>query len=1117
MKLSLRSALVGTSALASCGIAAPATAQQGPTDPAPVVQGQAAHGESSPEATDDILVVGVRRALRTASERKRNADTFVDSITATDIGAFPDKSVAEALQRVPGVTVARTSQGDATHYPAEPSAVIIRGLTQVRSEINGRDSFSASSGNGLNFADVSPDLLAAIDVYKNQSADMIEGGIAGTVDLRTRLPFDQAGTQFSLSADGNYGTLSKKVQPDVSGLVSTRFETPLGEFGIMASGAYSKVDTISQGAMLTRYVPFAAGVFGPEQTYIPNGFLETRTRYSRERKGASAAFQWESPDKTLLFTTQYNRSDYDNIANENSFTSYWGYVPQTTPQTTLFTDPYFIAPPAGGAPFVFGSNGQFQSGVITSSLGAGGYGSTDANGNYIPTSTNIFGVLPNGQPYIQPCNYTTNGNVPCRLGVPINTTTRYIGDKQRISDLSFSLKWSPTERLSVKVDYQHVAASSRTDDTTFNLRTFANIALNTTGTYPSVKLLAPSGYNTYGADPLSNSANYAPDSIMDHITDSHGKLDAFRADASYKIGSPWLDEILVGGRYANRRQEHSWSAYNWQSISSDWGVNPGASSFVDSGPTYAPDGTIIFQGYEPGWYETKSFGQNILGGGIIDHSQFIFPTDAVTSNIAELAKRFSVAGQTDQGGVASSNWIPICDRPQNVPGTCFTPGEMLNVSERTKSAYAMVKFGGPDAHLFGDTTLRGNIGLRWVEMIVRSGGATTFAQPFDDASVNCLPLNAAQAAALAANPYLITPACLAAASASDRAYSSGGVVTSTITSKHTNFLPSLNLRLDLSPHWLIRFAASRALSNPDIGLLKNFTIIQRDSLTQADIVPGNPNLVLDAQGRPVSYNFGYSAQITNPRLKPITANQIDLGLEFYSAKAGSFSIDLFYKKFFDYIQNGVFSVPITNNGVTRTIVATGPVNGSGASLKGFEIAYQRFFNFLPAPFDGLGVQLNYTRVENSGVKNTNLIIDTNPDGGGTATALSAQPGRINPGSLEQLSKNAFNAVLLYEKGKVGFRAAYNWRSRYLDSVNDCCLGFPVWHTAEGFLDSSVRFAFTKYLELNVQGSNLLGTKIRTEAEVLGPTDTDPNHKPLFLPGSVFETDRRIQVGARLKF
>ncbi len=92
---------------------------------------------------------------------KRNADTVVDSITATDIGSFPDKSVAEALQRVPGITVNRfAATSDTAHFSAEPSGVIVRGLPQVRSEFNGRDTFSANSSRGLSWGDITPELMA---------------------------------------------------------------------------------------------------------------------------------------------------------------------------------------------------------------------------------------------------------------------------------------------------------------------------------------------------------------------------------------------------------------------------------------------------------------------------------------------------------------------------------------------------------------------------------------------------------------------------------------------------------------------------------------------------------------------------------------------------------------------------------------------------------------------------------------------------------------------------------------------------------------------------------------------------------------------------------------------
>src|SRR6476646_4862739 len=183
-----------------------------------------AQSSAEPGSKNAIVITGTRRALRTSQQIKRNADTVVDSITATDIGAFPDKSVADALQRIPGITVNRfAATSDTAHFSAEPSGVIIRGLPQVRSEFNGRDTFSANSSRGLSWTDITPELLAGVDAYKNQTADMIEGGIAGTVNLRTRLPFDATGQLIQIGARANYGDLDKKLTPDLNAFYSNRW------------------------------------------------------------------------------------------------------------------------------------------------------------------------------------------------------------------------------------------------------------------------------------------------------------------------------------------------------------------------------------------------------------------------------------------------------------------------------------------------------------------------------------------------------------------------------------------------------------------------------------------------------------------------------------------------------------------------------------------------------------------------------------------------------------------------------------------------------------------------------------------------------------------------------
>ncbi|QNN65149.1 TonB-dependent receptor plug domain-containing protein [Sphingomonas rhizophila] len=348
--------------------------------------------ETSPAnaATDDpttVIVTGQRRALATSRNIKRNADTVVDSITATDIGAFPDKSVAEALQRVPGITVNRfAATSDTAHFSAEPSGVIVRGLPQVRSEFNGRDSFSANSSRGLSWGDITPELMAGVDTYKNQTAEMIEGGIAGSINLRTRVPFDATGQLFQVGANMNYNDLSKKWTPDANVFYSNRWQTGIGEIGLMGNAAYSRVVTASQGIQYGRaaIIDNGFGPDGPDTAYIPYSINFLDNEYDRKRTGIALAGQWRSNDRKLLFTTQFNRSVYKNTWQERSFGAF-GLGPDLFGQDVRAR---VVGPlngsgnlsgrvpiPAPGTPdFTFDSDGNFQSGTFNRDNSAGNSG-----------------------------------------------------------------------------------------------------------------------------------------------------------------------------------------------------------------------------------------------------------------------------------------------------------------------------------------------------------------------------------------------------------------------------------------------------------------------------------------------------------------------------------------------------------------------------------------------------------------------------------------------------------------------------------------------------------------------------------------------------------------------
>ncbi|MBO9853402.1 TonB-dependent receptor [Xanthomonas phaseoli] len=293
-------------------LSAQAYAQDATTTAAPA-------SDATTQQLDTVQVTGTRSSVTKAQLVKQNAEQIVDSIVAEDIGKLPDNNVAEALQRISGIQISR-------NY-GEGSSIAIRGLTQVRTELNGRDIFTANDGRGLSFEDVSAELLGGVNVYKNPSADMIEGGLGGTVDLRTRLPFDYDGRKIAGSVQYNYYDLADDGKPAFSGLFSDRWQTGIGEIGILVNYSQQKSpfrqDTISIEPWYTQAdLPGYEG----QGVSVPHGAGINTTVGERERKTGAFAMQWRPNDAVEVYT-QVLRSDYDFSWHDYSFFALTGANP----------------------------------------------------------------------------------------------------------------------------------------------------------------------------------------------------------------------------------------------------------------------------------------------------------------------------------------------------------------------------------------------------------------------------------------------------------------------------------------------------------------------------------------------------------------------------------------------------------------------------------------------------------------------------------------------------------------------------------------------------------------------------------------------------------------------
>lgn len=1054
-------------ALASA-IAMPASAQE--------VAAQAVADSDEPVA-EDVIITGARRNLESAQNRKRHADTVVDSITAEDIGSFPDKSVAEALQRVPGITVNRfAGTDDTSHFSAEPSGVIIRGLNQVRSEFNGRDVFSADSSRGLSWQDISPELLGGIDVYKNQTADLIEGGIAGTVNLRTRLPFDSKGRLISLSIKNTYGDLSKKSSPEISGIISDRWETGIGEIGLMVNGAYSHAITASQGVQFERMGIFN-NVFGPGKQYIPSGIYMRENEYDRKRYGVSAAFQWQSSDNSMELTGQYNRSQYNNSWREYAiFAAAFNLDLYGRPTDFMYTNSDQVASLQGKPAFTFDSDGDFLTGWWSVPRPYVEEGDTNRG----------LGMNQSGQAFFNRC-YNWEGCTNPRRAPQVDTHANALRSKQVTQDFGLKYRWDVSDRLRLTLDGQYVDATVNKYNASVAARSFANTFVDLTGKYPRLQF-TPTVADNINLSPggLSNPNNFYYHAITDHTEDSEGKEFALRGDLEYDVDSGWLDAIKIGARYADRDQTVRWGAYNWANISNTWTYTQAPYFNIDK-PVYGANSNAI-----------HNFGNDFFAGNQLNHLSFPFFNMDKLQNLNDLGKAL---GRPSTG---VGDYYPVCSNQgyragETVKGKfgCYLPSEVHKVSERTYAAYAMAKFGG-DSLKIGNVGISGNVGVRLVWTQNKTAGATTFANPFTASERACVR---------GTDPSTGRPTASAGCvvGASELAFNNGATLGSAATVNHFHALPSFNIKFDLTDKLVSRFAYSRAMSRPDLGLLRNFLTISRTAPNLNDF--NNPRVTRDAAGNPTAYDWDYTGDMGNAGLKPMTADQFDLTFEYYFSPNGSLTLTGFYKKFYDYIQIGPFDLKITNGGVTETVEVTRPFNGKGASIYGAEAAFQTFFDFLPKPLDGFGIQANYTWVKNNGVETVAITNET--AGGIRGGDIDYSTSAVRAKALEGVSEHAFNVVGMYEKGKLSARVAYNWRSKFLVTAIDCCVGLPIWQDATGYMDASVRFRATNNIEFVIEGTNLLDTTTVLKQQV--------DSAGLLKGNAWFKNDRRFQIGARLTF
>lgn len=287
------------------------------TESAPQQDGAAT--DPPPLAEQDIVVTGIRGSLQESINVKRAAGNIVDVITAQDIGKLPDQNVAESMSRITGVQITRR-EGDGSNFT-------VRGISQNRLEINGRTFLGPGAGGNASLESISPEIIGSIVVSKSPTADMPEGALGATVNLKTKRPLDLDDLVISGRLQGAYTDQADHLGYRGSALVSKNFDD---RFGILASVAYSNTHTQGQsfdsgGWTRTNSIDGNGDGVNDPGLFRPNRFMARIYDRREQRLTLNSSIQYRPAEnwEVILDATysrlkrERNSANYQVLFNDN--------------------------------------------------------------------------------------------------------------------------------------------------------------------------------------------------------------------------------------------------------------------------------------------------------------------------------------------------------------------------------------------------------------------------------------------------------------------------------------------------------------------------------------------------------------------------------------------------------------------------------------------------------------------------------------------------------------------------------------------------------------------------------------------------------------------------------
>ncbi len=980
--------------------------------------------------TGEITVTGTRAIVQGSIEEKRKSDLVFDALSADEVGDLPALSIGEALETLTGAASHR-EQGGATE-------ISVRGLGPFLGStvVNGRAATNGSGDRSVNFSQFPSELFNKAGIYKTQSANMIEGGVAGQIVLDTVKPLDFGKQRIQVELKGNYNPQNSDIDKDqrfvdlgYRGTISLLDQFTLGgtEVGISLGFQRNVQSNPEQEARVSDTINYCVDNITGTTGLRGTGNCEVLVGGVQQRPAVAG---------TQDFVVARNSYTYRQNITDDQRDTFFGAI-QIKPSSSVdinldfqYADRVF-SEQRNDLVFAEGRriddrlaplNTRLNYDLLVGEFGAlrqfTGETSIETNSEYLERAERYYGgglsVAVQASDRLK-LSADVSYSETTRTEESVQVRMRMRGGR----DIFGNLNQYPRARQSNWV-------SGNTNTSLDRIETAYQIGLNGSQTFNMIV----QNFDVNDYDLFSDDARTRFTLSQDRFNSIWGA----RGDFTYEMDG-FLSAIQGGVRFQ-------------ELVYRDVPGGVVGASRVEV--TYSNAALSIANQECRTPFPERGFLSDVSGGNPlitnVDANGNVINVTNTYASFDALCLARTLEANDPRGITFDDNGVPI------YPDGRFDSIDNNDVTEQTWAGYLQADY---DSTL-GEMPVRGNFGLRVIKTSVTSQG---FRGPL---TVSPAP----------GGGFIIN------------APATGDLTPIVGRNDYTSFLPSFNFVADVTPELQGRAAVFRALSRPDPSQLGFGRVFRTVTDTDADSV---------------DELIGLANATGNPQLNPLLSWNFDAALEWYPDKDTILAGGVYYKRFNGGFETvGQLESFDVNGTPLDALVTTQQTTATTSTIYGFELTAAHRLSFLPAPLDGLGFKLSYNFAK-SNFRNEDGFLGAfstvQPDG-----SITTVEALIPPANLFGLSKHVLSAQVYYEIGPFDFQGVYKYRSPYFQQFVGDSSGRLRFTDQADIFEARISVKLNEQLRLSFEALNLFGEPRTDFRPTLGDLSQNLVYGPRYFLG-----------------